>query len=874
MTTARIDWTTPPSRLVPVLLVAGLPLVIVPAGEHPTTVAVTSGTIDAAWWPGTGTLTETLPDSSSWDPVRDWLDATQALTVSQQLELRSGVSRVDALSVDLHDVDGEVTSWLSNPHGRVIAELAADITASALTLTVRSAAGLPASGVLYVGRETIAYDSIAGTTLTLPSSGRGRYGSKAQAHAASAETPLLATAGASASDPCGPRYWYGRTATLWLCELSADGATLRDPTLVYRGTIGAGIALMDGLTAWRLPIDHVLETLTRKVPRLPVSLLGISHHLPYSGDTTSPLGVYWDSGDYDLGATSSAQDAYGWHADWDTFVRAWNSMAASGGLAARWVVGPRIRISYSAAGARDLRVYGGWFDRVERLPTSAATGVVEIDATPPEAFLHLRGPVRLAVPGDIGKIPTTIAWTSGTGTARLALAAETERDAEGPLVCAISARSSSPPEVTLEAPPETAPEDTLILRRTEATVAVVARGDTFDDALRAAASALDAVFGGDLYAESVDWDAVAAFRQRYPTGSVPEAREYRFSAESESFLDVLTQEARLRGGVLAVRRGRIAPIRFADLALTENAAAEITSTDYILDAGAPRLPTVLDATEPVVTTMRFPKPDGSEVTVRDRTFSGEFGDGDEVTVGVLGWIPEAVMSSPALHDAIAGLASTALRLLAEPSRQVTVVLGPPFFGLDPGDVVLLSDGTLPGTTGSRGLSEVICQVIGVGWSILGGRAERSVTLRLGDQTVAGYAPSAFVAAGGLAAASVVVTLDGGTGWGTDGFAETAAGVTDGFEVGDEVMLQQYGVDVVTVADEQRTIASIDRGAGTITLDAAPSAGMAAAAASQYGVMLTFVAYGSAVASQREYAFIADGTTELLGGADPPDRWAA
>ena len=73
MTTARIDWTTalaPGARVVPVILIAGLPAVLTPAGVLPTTVAVSSGTIDPLWWPGTGTLTETLPDNKQLERLK------------------------------------------------------------------------------------------------------------------------------------------------------------------------------------------------------------------------------------------------------------------------------------------------------------------------------------------------------------------------------------------------------------------------------------------------------------------------------------------------------------------------------------------------------------------------------------------------------------------------------------------------------------------------------------------------------------------------------------------------------------------------------------------------------------------------------------
>ena len=87
MTTARIDWTTalsPGARVVPVILIAGLPAVLTPAGVLPTTVAVSSGTIDALWWPGTGALAELLPGGGTLQPVEDLLDPTETLEVFER----------------------------------------------------------------------------------------------------------------------------------------------------------------------------------------------------------------------------------------------------------------------------------------------------------------------------------------------------------------------------------------------------------------------------------------------------------------------------------------------------------------------------------------------------------------------------------------------------------------------------------------------------------------------------------------------------------------------------------------------------------------------------------------------------------------------
>ena len=188
MTTARIDWTTglaPGARVVPVVLIAGLPAVLTPAGVLPTTVAVSSGTIDPLWWPGTGTLTETLPDASTFNPVEDLLDPTETLEVFERASLLKGDVRVESLSFSVLDTDGRGTTLLSNREGRITQLLASDITATASTIPLVSSVGFPAGGIASIERETVTYISVTGSNLTTVV--RGKYGSHARAHLSPAE---------------------------------------------------------------------------------------------------------------------------------------------------------------------------------------------------------------------------------------------------------------------------------------------------------------------------------------------------------------------------------------------------------------------------------------------------------------------------------------------------------------------------------------------------------------------------------------------------------------------------------------------------------------------------------------------------------------
>ena len=258
MTYRRIDWSTlpPGARVVPVVLVAGIPRVYLPSGVVVTTAAVTSGTMDPLFWPGSGSLTESLP-GGSFDPQRYLLDAAQVLEIYELARPLDGDVRQEAVTVSLYDLDGQATADLSVASARLGQLLSADISAVATTIPIASTTGVPTSGIACIGRETIVYDGVGGGALaiTAPPAGRGKYGSLARPHLSpESNPPIVSFAGA--------RYWQGRLATVWLCTLS--GTTISDPTLVFLGSVSAGVQTTERGLRWAVPIDPGTETLTQK----------------------------------------------------------------------------------------------------------------------------------------------------------------------------------------------------------------------------------------------------------------------------------------------------------------------------------------------------------------------------------------------------------------------------------------------------------------------------------------------------------------------------------------------------------------------------------------------------------------------------------
>lgn len=889
MTTARIDWTaalSPGARVVPVILVAGVPRVLTPAGVRPTTVSVTSGTVDPLFWPGTGTLTETLPDASTFDPVADLLDPREVFEIFERASPLKGDVRVEALTFSLLDTDGAATALLSVREARTAQLLASDLTAAATSIPLGAATGFPTTGIAAIGRETITYGGIGGGSLT--SAARGKYGSQARAHSAPEEHPPLVVAG-------GPRHWQSRLATVWLCTLSADGTTLSDPTLVYAGTVGAGVQLKGNLSRWSIPLDHITESLSRKIDTQPLDLYGYHHYS--TAPEAHPLRVGYSTAGFYAGDSltlqwSGASDNGGWHPDLPSFVRAADAVYSAGTSGSG-------RIMVDTDGKMVVRQQGStasprWFSAQAAWDVNILRDYrVDDDTTPaawvsaeraPEACFRLFGWVKIPSALDFARIPSTLSWSYTTsdgaiGAATLSLIAETRGGPD--FVATVMERDATGQRVRLL---PTDSRDPLCVRRTAAKLGIIARGAGVVAALRAGAAGIDALTGQDLYQSAVDWDHLERAFAGAPTGGLSQMREYRFVSGADSFLSILVDELRLRGMYLALRHGRLTGVRLSSLADTESTVATIAEADLLTEDGDEIPVEVIDNTEPLATSVVFTIPhyDGRErkVSIVDTTFQGEFGDGAAVECRALMGVPLNVVVN--VTDTLSGLYAVAQQILgplAEPSRAIRLPLTPALMGLQPGQLVTFTHSRIPSWSGTRGITAAVCQVQEVHRELFGGKLRATATIRLQSSASAGYCPEALIAAGGLSAASPIVTLDATTGWGAQCHAQdrTAAGdlSTDpsaGFAVGDKVVLSVVG-DRTPISDEAFTVVTVT--ASTITLNGNPSAGMTAAAAGQYGVTLRWADYDTATARQHTgFAWIADTAGTLGAGSDGGKRWAA
>ncbi len=891
MATAHIDWSTalaPGARIVPVILVAGVPVVLTPAGVRPTTVSVTSGTVDALWWPGTGTLTETLPDASTFDPVADLLDPREVFEVFERASPLKGDVRVEALTFSLLDTDGAATALLSIREGRTSQLLAAAVTDTSTSFTLAATGGFPASGIASIGRETFTYASISGNDLVSSLVTRGKYGSSLRAHGAPDAHPPLVVAG-------GPRHWQSRLATLWLCILSADGSTLTDPTLFYAGTVGAGVQLKGNLSRWSIPLDHITESLSRKLDTQPIDLYGFAHYstapeahplrvgsATFANGPTDSLALQW----------SGAADNAGWHPDLASFTHAADAVFSAGTTGAG-------RIQVDTDGKMAVRQQGSnasprWFSARAAWDVNILRDYrVDDDTTPaawvsairaPEACFRLDGWVKIPSAVDFARIPSTLSWSYTTsdgaiGNAVLSLVTETRGGAG--FVATVQARDATGQRVRV-LPADS--RDPLCVKRTAAKLGVVARGSNVIAALRAGAAGIDALTGQDLYQSAVDWDHLERAFAGAPTGGLPQQREYRFTADADSFLSLLIDEMRLRGMYLALRYGRITGVRLSSLADTESTVASITEADLLTQDGKEIPVEVIDNTEPLATSVVFSIPraggDPSKVSIVDTTFQGEFGDGAAVECKALMSVPAGIaVSVTDTLSALYAIAQQTLGPLAEPSRTIRLPLSGALLGLQPGDLCAFTHSRIPTWSGARGITAAVCQVQEVRRELMGGRLRATASIRLQSSASVGYCPEVMVAAGGLSAVSPVVTVDATTGWGAqchaqdrDATGALSTNAVAGFHIGDKVVLSQNGARS-PIADEPFTVAAV--GTTTLTLNGNPSSGMVTAAAGQYGVSVRWADYDTATATQHAgFAWVADTGGTLGAGSAAGKRWAA
>ena len=460
------------------------------------------------------------------------------------------------------DPSGAATAVLSGSRARTTTLLTATATAAATSLSVASTSGLATSGIAWIGREALIYDGVGGSALTLTSAPatRGAFGSRARGHRYDSTQPAVVSFGD------WPRFLYGRMASVWLCRVS--GTTLYDPTCLYLGTVGPGVQRSASGTRWQLPIDNVVEVLSRKIAPRSFSLYGIAHL-----DTTSGIRAPLYAGTVGtfLGSSSNAYDDDGWHPDAASFVDDWNSAASAvySDTAVAALSGRSLSVRVTGVGAGALTLVRAPWDTVPDTDVTADGSGIALWTSRramPDTIVHLDGRVPLPAPGDLAKIPSTLFYTTPGAVAGFLLSVDRGEGAPLTAIVSSTGTNGSIDYADVSAPSIAGESDadrqirTLITKRSTASLGVYAEGEAVA-ALVCAALALDALDGG-LHEDVIDWTAIGAAFAGVPLGSIPSQRRYLF-ADADTLLAALSHEARLRGMAMCSRWGRLSVFRTA-----------------------------------------------------------------------------------------------------------------------------------------------------------------------------------------------------------------------------------------------------------------------------------------------------------------------
>ena len=896
-----ITWDTAArgGRVVPVVLIHGVGVVIVPEGVTITGISV--GSSPTGWWPG---LT-----FASWSSfLRPWLSLADGLTISERaMPAAAQVLDVSEVTIHLSDVDLAATALFASEDLAVATYITAEVSASATTVPVVSTTGFASSGVIYLDQEAIGYGSITPTSFT--SCTRGLYGSRPARHL------YAAAQGMGLGNPQVtdiPVEVVGRPATLWLAQVSATGV-ITALALEHYGTIGTGPALTGGgdniADGWTLTIDHAIKRMAQTIRGEGVSVGGYTHPgnidarttlIPPSDADLTPVWVlarhhttYAVTNLALLTGNTASPDLGGWHPTRESYVNALSTAIRSAFPAGSATLsGNDLSVSVSSLPAsRELTIVSPCCVVQRNAAPSAATGANFAQGAMSGAWVPVfsSSPVYLTASdyARVPPLPTLDVDAAATNTsAFFALIFGDDDDRTSRKVARITANTSSGgvnyltcTALTTERVRRMFPSLTplppwvggihaqgfVVSEPTTARIGLAVASDTWVSALKYVCQSLDVEYA--CVYDAIDWAHMASVAAAYPS-AIATRREYIVDLNT-TLLSMLQNEAALNGFTLVMHEGRVSIARVAEYAVTERTAGEITTAD--LDARSPS-PGYEKGVDGIVNIYTVRAPDaGVTVNVSDQTSRARYGGQNSIMATMPRTLLGSAQDASRLYAQVFSQGVTVLGPLRYPYRHVPVRVPLHRYGLQIGDLINVTLWRVPNGHGGRGITDEVAQIVARDVTLYGDEQEGHVAyvLRLNPRNLQGYAPSALVAAGGIAGGIVTLdtttlTHDGASIAG--GFA--GAGYTNGgastFTVGDLVRLVEIDTASPT-ASTQHTVAAVS--GATITLSPAPSATFATLAASALKVMVVYddwnvISAGANAAVQQPYAYLADATYTL------------
>lgn len=887
-----VAWSTAArgSRVIPCVLIAGLPVILIP--EDVTLTGWSAGGVDAAWWPGSS-----FAGFSAY--LRPWLSLEQPVTWSERAQpVQPELLDVSAFDVRISDIGlradgtgGLATALFAQTDDLIGSWITADVSTAATTVSVASTAGFPLSGYLYLGRETMAYSSTTSTSFAVgTAANRGLFGSPRQHHW------FTGDGNAAIANPqvtSGAPEIIGRTATVWLLEVSPAGVVTAGE-LAFYGSVGTGVVLSDDGEAWTLRVDHLIRRLTIPLRGETVNVSGYTHNAPEGnrgpGSVNGALQAFCPTYDYaedsnrdlinvyTLTRAAAAPDNGGWHADAESYVRDLSlATSTAGAPAARYTLAGdgKLRIVTDLGPTETLTI--GWpWDRQRDFDSFAAGTTFYTSGKPfPAAWVPVFSQSRVYLnASDYARIPVTPSFSGAT--VYYALACDGEGDRVNYARITAKASGSGLYWVVCDAV-ERDPTlvDTLgliapgfiVTEPVAARVVCYVSAPDWITALEALVESFDTSLAETL-ADSFDFTDMRAVVARFPEGPYARAREYVVDL-TESVLDVLVRECRLNGYCLTLKRGRITIVRIADFAQTEQTTASISTADLHADNPRPSYARALDGIINAVS-ISAPEPLNITVNVVDATSLSAYGAGrSRIEVRAPRQIAGTVVNPAAEYLRLAAQAMQILGPIRYPYETITITTPPHKLGIAVGDLVVATVWRVPDQSAGRGISSAVVQIVGREPTLYdGGDARITFTARLSPRNIRGWAPAALVAGAGISGANV--TLDTTT-FGAAGFAPSG---TDGgaswFVVDDVVRLVQIGTTTPT-ASTQHTVTGVS--GAVLTLSPSPNATFSSLAGTPLTVLVIADDWASATANQKRFAYLA-GAGYLLNATDPAKVYAA
>lgn len=902
-----INWSTAAlgARVVPILLIHGVGVVIVPEGVSITGISV--GSSPSGWWPGT-----TFANWSGY--LRQWLSlGDDGITLSERARpSASQVLEVSEVTLHLSDVDLAVTQLLSSEDLAVATFITAEVSALAATIPVVDTSAFGASGTIYLDQEAIFYGSKTATSFTMCI--RGRYGSRPTRHL------YVVAQGVGMGNPQVTDRIVeivGRPATMWLAQVSTAGV-ITALTLEHYGTVGTGAALTGGgadtIDGWTITLDHAVKRMAQTIRGSGVSVGGYAHPGNLDARTTlitpaaTDLTPVWIvARNHATGAVTNlalltgntaAPDLGGWHPTRESYVNALTTALQSAftSSSAAAVSGEILRVNVNGLGApRDILIQSPCCAaQLGTTPSSASAYVFE-QGTMATAWVPIftESPVYLTstdyalVPppptldvdaaasntsayfalifGDDDdrtsrKVARIIANTSSGGVSYLTCTAITTERVR--LIGFFNSASSAPPPRWRGGPYATG---FVVSEPTTARIGLYVASDTWVTALKYVCQSLDIEYSS-IY-DAIDWDHMASIAAAYPS-AIDQRREYIVDLNT-TLLSMLQNEAALNGFALVMHYGRVSIARVAEFAVTETTSDSITDADLDASTASPTYEKGADGIVNVYTVHAVDA--GVTVNISDQTSRSKYGGQGAIVATMPRSLTGSAQDASRLYVQVFAQGVTTLGPLRYPYRHVGVTVPLHRYGLQIGDLVDVTLWRVPNGRGGRGIVGQVAQIVARDVVLYGEQHEGHVTytLRLNPQNLQGYAPSALVAAGGISGAvltldTTTLTHDGASIAG--GFA--GAGYTDGgastFRVGDLVRLVEIDSTTPT-ASTQHSVTAVS--GSTISLSPSPSATFATLAGSALKVMViyddwTTISAGGNAATQQPFAYLADANFQL------------